>query len=82
MATRQYPAVITPRAGGGYSLSFVDFASVTGQGEFIDSAAANGRQALEAHIAGLTGTIPQPSKQSMPQAGEIARLMVNVNVPD
>ena len=52
----EYPFEVRPLAeddGGGYLVSFPDFAECISDGETIEEAIANGREALKATIAAL-----------------------------
>ena len=63
-----YPFEVRPLAaeeGGGYFISFPDFAECISDGETIDEAMENGRDALKATIAALKAKkLPVPSPNS------------------
>ena len=64
----EYPFEVRPLAevdGGGYLVSFPDFADCISDGETIEEAIANGRDALKATIAALKGReLPVPAPNS------------------
>lgn len=61
-----YPFEIRPLSaeeGGGYLISYPDFAEYISDGEIVDEALANGREALKAPIAALKAkklAVPAP----------------------
>ena len=63
-----YPFEVRPLAeddGGGFLVSFPDFAECISDGETIEEALANGRDALKATIAALeAGQLPVPAPNS------------------
>ena len=71
-----YPFEVRPLAdedGGGYLISFPDFAECISDGETVEEALINGRDALKATIAALKAkklSVPPPN------GGEIGRAHV------
>jgi len=76
-----YPFEVRPLAqadGGGYLVSFPDFAECISDGEAIDEALENGRDALKATIAALKAKkLPVPS----PNGGGVASGKFVARVP-
>ncbi len=76
-----YPFEVRPLAqadGGGYLVSFPDFAECISDGETIDEALENGRDALKATIAALKAKkLPVPS----PNGGGVASGKFVARVP-
>jgi antitoxin HicB len=62
-----YPLEVRPLSaeeGGGYLISFPDFAECISDGESVDEAIENGRDALKATIAALgRAVLPKPTSQ-------------------
>ena len=69
---------LTDAEGGGYLISFPDFAECISDGESVEEAIENGRDALKATIAALkTRKLPIPS----PNSGGIASGKFVARVP-
>ena len=75
-----YPFEIRPLSvedGGGYLISFPDFVDCISDGETMDEALANGRDALKATIAALKSKrlpVPQPNGGSNASGKFVARV--------
>ena len=75
-----YPFEVRPLAdddGGGYLVSFPDFAECIADGETIEGAIANGRDALAATIAALRSTklaVPAPNSGGVASGKFVARV--------
>lgn len=75
-----YPFEIQPLSeedGGGYMISFPDFSECISDGETIDEAIANGRDALAATIAALNEkgfSVPEPNSSSLNPVRLLTRL--------
>ena len=76
-----YPFEVRPLSaeeGGGYLISFPDFAECISDGESVDEAIENGRDALKATIAALkTKKLPVPA----PNSGGVASGKFVARVP-
>jgi antitoxin HicB len=75
-----YPFEVRPLAdedGGGYLVSFPDFAECIADGETIDEAISNGREALAATIAALKSmklAVPAPNSGGVASGKFVARV--------
>jgi antitoxin HicB len=75
-----YPFEIRPLAeaeGGGYLISFPDFAECIADGESIEEAIENGRRAVKATIAALRSKrlpVPQPNGGGVASGRFVARV--------
>lgn len=75
-----YPFEVRPLAeddGGGYLVSFPDFAECISDGETIEEALANGRDALKATIAALKASklpVPGPNSGGVASGKFVARV--------
>lgn len=68
--------------GGGYLISFPDFAECISDGETIDDAVANGRDALKATIAALKAMklpVPAPNGGGVASGKFVARVPKTVH---
>ena len=80
-----YPFEIRPLSredGGGYRVSFPDFAECISDGETIDEALANGHDALKATIAALKVkklTVPAPNSGGVASGKFVARVPKTVH---
>lgn len=80
-----YPFEIRPLAeddGGGYLISFPDFAECISDGETVEEAIANGRDALKATIAALKSKklpIPAPNSGGGASGKFVARVPKTVH---
>ena len=86
MATlTDYPFEVRPLAegdGGGYLVSFPDFAECISDGEPIEEALANGRDALKATIAALEARklpVPGPNSGGVASGKFVARVPKTVH---
>ena len=80
-----YPFEVRPLAtdeGGGYLVSFPDFAECISDGESIDEAIENGQDALRATIAALKAkklTVPAPNSGGVASGKFVARVPKTVH---
>lgn len=80
-----YPFEVRPLVGdegGGYLISFPDFAECISDGETIDGAVANGRDALKATIAALKAMklpVPAPNGGGVASGKFVARVPKTVH---
>lgn len=80
-----YPFEVRPLAeedGGGYLISFPDFAECISDGETIEEAIANGRDALKATIAALKAkklAVPAPNSGGVASGKFVARVPKTVH---
>lgn len=74
-----YPFEVRPldqEEGGGYLVSFPDFAECSSDGETIEEAIANGRDALRATVAALKAkklAVPAPNSGGVASGKFVAR---------
>ena len=80
-----YPFEVRPLAeedGGGYLVSFPDFAECISDGETIEEAIANGRDALKATVAALKARklpVPAPNSGGVASGRFVARVPKTVH---
>lgn len=80
-----YPFEVRPLSaeeGGGYLISFPDFAECISDGESVDEAIENGRDALKATIAALTSKkllVPAPNSGGVASGKFVARVPKTVH---
>jgi len=80
-----YPFEVRPLTadeGGGYLISFSDFAECISDGESIDEAISNGRDALKATIAALKAKklpVPAPNSGGVASGKFVARVPKTVH---
>lgn len=80
-----YPFEVRPLSseeGGGYLVSFPDFAECISDGETIDEAIANGRDALKATVAALKAKklpVPAPNSGGVASGKFVARVPKTVH---
>lgn len=80
-----YPFEVRPLSeedGGGYLISFPDFAECISDGETIEEAIANGRDALKATIAALKAkklVVPGPNSGGVASGKFVARVPKTVH---
>ena len=80
-----YPFEVRPLAqdeGGGYLISFPDFAECISDGETVDEAVENGRDALKATIAALKAkklSVPAPNSGGVASGKFVARVPKTVH---
>lgn len=80
-----YPFEVRPLSaeeGGGYLVSFPDFAECISDGETVDEAIENGRDALKATIAALKSkkmTVPAPNSGGVASGKFVARVPKTVH---
>lgn len=80
-----YPFEVRPldqEEGGGYLISFPDFAECISDGETIEEAIANGRDALKATVAALKAkklTVPAPNSGGVASGKFVARVPKTVH---
>jgi len=80
-----YPFEIRPLAaddGGGFLISFPDFAECISDGETVEDAIANGRDALKATIAALKAkrlSVPAPNSGGVASGKFVARVPKTVH---
>lgn len=80
-----YPFEVRPLSseeGGGYLVSFPDFAECIADGETIDEAIANGRDALKATVAALKAKklpVPAPNSGGVASGKFVARVPKTVH---
>ena len=80
-----YPFEVRPLAedeGGGYLISFPDFAECISDGEAVDEAVENGRDALKATIAALKAkklSVPAPNSGGVASGKFVARVPKTVH---
>ena len=86
MTTRiDYPFEIrplSPEEGGGYLISYPDFSECISDGESVEEALANGRDALEATIAALKARdlpVPAPNSGGIASGKFVARVPKTVH---
>lgn len=83
--TPDYPFEVRPLSaeeGGGYFISFLDFADCVSDGATVDEAIANGRLALEETIAALRAAghpIPEPTAAATVSGKFVARVPKSVH---
>lgn len=81
----EYPFEIRPLAateGGGYLISFPDFADCVSDGATVDEAIENGRLALRETIAALRATghpVPEPTAATIASGKFVARVPKSVH---
>lgn len=87
MAIRYYPAIID-RGESGYGATFPDFPGCVSGGDTIEEAARSAEEALALHIRGVLAdgeTLPEPTAMDRiehdPEVGEVARVLVRVELP-
>lgn len=64
MEHRVYPAIFDPSGGGGYTVTFPDLPGCITEGDDLDEALYNAREALELHLYGMEedgDAIPSPT---------------------
>ena len=80
-----YPFEVRPLTadeGGGYLVSYPDFAECISDGETVEEALANGRDALKATIAALKDkglSVPEPNGGSVASGKFVARVPKTVH---
>ena len=80
-----YPFEVRPLAedeGGGYLISFPDFAECISDGDTVDEAVENGRDALKATIAALKAkklSVPAPNSGGVASGKFVARVPKTVH---
>lgn len=80
-----YPFEVRPLSteeGGGYLISFPDFAECISDGESVDEAISNGRDALKATIAALRSKklpVPAPNSGGVASGKFVARVPKTVH---
>lgn len=80
-----YPFEIRPLAaeeGGGFLISFTDFAECISDGETVDEALVNGRDALKATMAALKAKklpVPEPNSGGVASGKFVARVPKTVH---
>ena len=80
-----YPFEVRPLSlddGGGYLISFPDFAECISDGETVDEAISNGRDALKATIAALKAknlAVPAPNSGGVASGKFVARVPKTVH---
>ncbi len=80
-----YPFEVRPLSteeGGGYLISFLDFAECISDGESVDEVIANGRDALKATIATLKSKklpVPAPNSGGVASGKFVARVPKTVH---
>ena len=80
-----YPFEIRPLAaeeGGGFLISYPDFSGCLSDGETVDEALANGKDALKATIAALRAkelTVPAPNSGGVASGKFVARVPKTVH---
>lgn len=80
-----YPFEVRPLSaddGGGYLISFPDFAECISDGETVEEAIANGRDALKATIAALKSkklAVPAPNSGGVASGKFVARVPKTVH---
>ncbi len=80
-----YPFEVRPLSseeGGGYLISFPDFAECISDGETVEEAIVNGRDALKATIAALKATkqsVPAPNSGGVASGKFVARVPKTVH---
>ena len=80
-----YPFEVRPLAaedGGGYLISFPDFAECLSDGQTVDEAIVNGRDALKATIAALKSrkmAVPAPNSGGVASGKFVARVPKTVH---
>ena len=80
-----YPFEVRPLSaeeGGGFLISFPDFAECISDGETVDEAMENGRDALKATIAALKAkklTVPSPNSGGVASGKFVARVPKTVH---
>jgi antitoxin HicB len=83
--TPDYPFEVRPltaEEGGGYFISFPDFADCVSDGETVDEAIANGRLAVKETIAALREAghaIPEPTTATTASGKFVARVPKSVH---
>lgn len=73
---------LSPEEGGGYLISFPDFAECISDGETVDEALVNGREALQATIAALKASklaVPAPNSGGVASGKFVARVPKTVH---
>jgi antitoxin HicB len=81
----EYPFEVRPLStdeGGGYLISFPDFAECISDGESVDEAITNGRDALKATIAALKAkkmAVPAPNSGGVASGKFVARVPKTVH---
>jgi antitoxin HicB len=85
--TPEYPFEVRPlgaEEGGGYLISFPDFADCVSDGATIDEALANGRRALKETIAALREAghpVPEPTTATTASGRFVARVCRRACMP-
>ena len=80
-----YPFEVRPLSaeeGGGYLISFPDFAECISDGESVDEAIENGRDALQATVAALKArkmSVPAPNSGGVASGKFVARVPKTVH---
>ena len=81
-----YPFEVRPlsteEGGGGYLISFPDFAECISEGESVDEAIENGRDALKATVAALKAkkmSVPAPNSGGVASGKFVARVPKTVH---
>lgn len=80
-----YPFEVRPLSteeGGGYLISFPDFAECISEGESVDEAIENGRDALKATVAALKAkkmSVPAPNSGGVASGKFVARVPKTVH---
>lgn len=83
--TPEYPFEVRPltaEEGGGYLISFPDFADCVSDGDTVDEAIENGRLALKETIAALREAghpVPEPTAATMASGRFVARVPKSVH---
>ena len=73
---------LSPAEGGGYLISYPDFAECIADGETVEDAIANGRDALQATIAALQAKqlpVPAPNSGGVASGKFVARVPKTVH---
>jgi len=73
---------LSPEEGGGYLVSFTDFAECISDGETVDEAIANGRDAMQATNAALKSKnlpVPAPNSGGVASGKFVARVPKTVH---
>lgn len=73
---------LTAEEGGGFLIAYPDFAECIADGETVDEALANGREALAATVAALTATgfpVPPPGSGGVASGKFVARVPKSIH---